>query len=141
MGNRLYPVPVALFAAGVLAAGCGSSGSSDPLTKAEFVQQANSICRENEAERSEGLRNAAGADPELTELTTEALQPVQNMAEELGELSPPAGDATEISAIVEAFETGIADVKADPADPTAVIAAFGQANKLAGNYGLVDCAI
>jgi hypothetical protein len=128
------------FIFGALLAGCGGSGSSGPLTKAEFVQQAKSICQDAEAEQGEALRAADGASG-LAELTLDALSPVQDMAEELAELSPPPGDAKKTAAIIEAVEAGVAEVKADPVAATAAIGAFAEANKLAEAYGLTGCVI
>jgi hypothetical protein len=140
VGPRLYYlVAVAIVGAGLLAVGCGDS-SSGPLTKAEFVQEANSICRDADAERSEALQ-AADGDAELANLAIDAVAPVESMAEELGELSPPAGEAKEVRAIVAAFEAGVAEVKAEPADPTTAIAAFAEANELAEDSGLTDCVV
>ena len=49
-----------VFALGLLAAGCGGddddadpAGSSEPLTKAEFIDQADTICSEANAETQE----------------------------------------------------------------------------------------
>src|ERR1043166_5193165 len=121
------------FVFGMLVAGCGGSDSSGPLTKAEFVQEAKSICQNAEVEQGEALRAADSASG-LAKLTLAALPPVEEMAEELAELSPPAGDAKEIAAIIEAVEAGVAEVKADPVAATAAIGAFAEANKLAEAY-------
>lgn len=141
MRKGSYTALASVLVAGVFASGCGGSGSSDPLTKAEFVEQANSICRDAATERSEELRDAADGDPGLAELATAALTPTQEMLEELGELSPPAGDAAKVAAILKAFKAGVAEVEADPTDPTVAMAAFPEASSLAEGYGLTDCAI
>jgi dihydroorotase-like cyclic amidohydrolase len=121
-----------------LLSGCG--GSSDPLTKAEFTQEASSICRDAKAEQAEALQ-AVDENAGLAELTSDALSPVQSMTEELSELSPPPADTQEVKALIEAFEAGVADVKASSADPAVSIAAFAEANQLAEAYGLADCVV
>ncbi len=111
------------------------------MNRAQFVQEANSICQSAEVERSEALEEAADGDPKVSELAIDALQPVEEMTEELDELGAPAGDENEIEAIVRAFEASIREVRADPADPTAAIAAFAEPSQLAEGYGLTDCVI
>lgn len=129
----------------LLVAGCGGSGSAAPaapLKKPQFVQQANSICKNAEAERNEAMREAVDGEPEAAEFVTEAaLPPVQQMTEELGDLGAPVGDQKEAQAIIGAFEAGIKKIEADPTDLTAGVGAFDHANKLALEYGLVDCTI
>ena len=141
MPKYFYMALAFVLVTGVFAAGCGGSGSSDPLTKAEFVEQGNSICRETGTERSKALRDAADGDPGLAELTAAALTPTQEMIEELGELNPPNSDAAKVTAMLKAFRAGIAEVEADPANPTVAMAAFAEASKLAESYGLTDCVI
>lgn len=127
------------LALGAILVGCG--GSSEPLTKAEFVEEAQSICQNAESQQSEALKDAANSDSGLAQLTLAALPPVQDMAEELADLNPPPRDAKKVDAIVEAVEAGVAEVKADPGDTTAAIEAFAEANKLAEAYGLTGCVI
>jgi hypothetical protein len=127
--------------AGLILAGCGGSSSAEPLNKPQFIQEASAICRDADAERAEVLRNASSDQPGAAELTTEALPPVEEMIEELGELGPPAGDTKEVRAIIAAFEAGLKDLKANPADLTSAVSAFAEANQLAEDYGLADCTI
>lgn len=138
--EKLFAVLAPLLAAGLLVAGCGGSGSSDPLTRSEFIEEANTICQEAEAERSEVLRGVEGS-PALSTLASEAISSVEGMTEELAELNPPAADSKEIAAIVGAFQAGVAEVKADSADPSVGISAFAEASSLAEDYGLTDCTI
>ncbi len=70
-----------------------------------------------------------------------ALPPVQEMIEELGDLGPPAGDEKKVQAIIEAFEDGVERLEANPANVSAGVAAFENANKLSEQYGLVACRI
>jgi hypothetical protein len=139
--KALYTALLATVIVGLVAAGCGDSGSSDPLTKAQFLQEGNSICEDAETERSEALQSAADGDPEVAELATDALPPVEEMTEELSELDGPAGERGEVQAIVDAFNEGVEEVKADPGDPAVAISAFTEANTLAESYGLTDCTI
>jgi hypothetical protein len=141
MSKRLRVVALSIFVVVLLLTGCGGSGSSDPLTKAEFIREATSICRSADSEQDKALRDAAGGDPELSELTVDALSPVESMTEELGELNPPPGDTKEVNALIEALEAGAAKVKANPADPAISTTAFAEANDLAEAYGLAECIV
>jgi hypothetical protein len=137
-------IPVALLASlvgGLVLVGCGGSSSAEPLKKPQFAREANSICQEAEAERAKALKNTASSQSGLAELTTIALPPIQKMTEELGELGVPVGDDKEVDAIIAAFEKGVERVEADPANLDAAVVAFAEANKLAEDYGLADCAI
>jgi hypothetical protein len=133
---------VSIVLAGTLAAvGCGGSGDAAPLTRAQFIDQANAICSNSETERSTATREAAGDGEEAAPVTKAALQPVQQMAEELGDLGPPAGDEREVEAIIASFEKGIKKLEASSTDLVSTIAAFERADELADEYGLTSCAI
>jgi hypothetical protein len=141
-GKTFCAASSAALAIALIAAGCGGSGESAPLKKPQFVTQANSICRNAEAERDTALREAASSNPEVAALATEtALPPIQKMTEELGELGPPVGHEKEVGAIIGAFEKGIKSVEANPSDVASDVSAFTRANELAEEYGLTDCQI
>lgn len=125
-----------------IVAGCGDSSEAKPLKKSQFVEEANSICRDAAAERNDAMREAAGGNPEAAEFVNETiLPPIQQMAEELSDLGAPVGDEKEVRAIVAAFEKGVKKVEADPSDLSAGVTAFDHADELALDYGLVDCTI
>jgi hypothetical protein len=144
--SAIYTAAIALLAAGLLAAGCGGSGSAAPLKKPQFVREANAICANAVDEREKALSDAtkegSDSEPGQAALVTEvALPPVQKMSEELADLGVPVGDEKEVQAIVKAFERGIATVEKDPTSVNGVIGAFAEASKLAEAYGLTSCAI
>jgi hypothetical protein len=141
MSKRILTAMIIASIAGLLVIGCGDSSSADPLTKTQLVDEANSICTSADAERSEALDEEGDANPGLADLSRSALLPVEEMTEDLAEWTAPPGEAQKVRAIVEAFEAGVAEVRADPADPTVAISAFGEANELAESYGLTACVI
>lgn len=118
------------------------------MTKAEFVQQGNAICRKRNAERGQAIAVASGqrksegapSQAELEMLVTAALPPVREMIGELADLEAPKGDEDKVGAIVEKFERAADKVEADP---TTVLDtsqdSFVEAGKLAAAYGLTDC--
>lgn len=141
----------ALFAAlaiGLVIAGCG--GASDPLTRAEFLERGNAICRQTQQERDaaakevakEGAPGSEGSSQSGLEafVTEVALPPIQKMTEELAGLKPPKRDEKQVAAIIAGFEKGIAKLEANPQGP-AIVNAFSSADKQAEAYGLNNCTI
>jgi len=141
------PVLVGTLLIALAGIGCGDSADAGPLTKSQFLLQADSICRTAEEEREEALKEAAeqedtGSGSEAEYFVSEvALPPIESMNEDLGDLVPPRGDEKEVEAIIAAFEQGIGRIEADPTDLTIAVSAFTKANQLSEAYGLKDCTI
>ena len=136
-----------LFALAALIAGCGGddegSGSGEPLTKAEFLEQGNAIC----AEGNEAINAAAGdlnqnsPPEEIQAFASETLVPeVQNQIDGLRGLSPPEGDEATVEAILDAAQEANDQVEEDPSAITSNEDPFNEANDLASEYGLQECA-
>lgn len=125
-----------------LAIGCGGSSDAAPLKKTQFVKQGNAICATMQAERDsqtkEAQKQLSGADE--TEAMSFALEPVETMTDELGELGAPTGQEEEVEAIIAAFEDGVSQLEAEPTGPKSATA-FEQADKQAAAYGLTECTI
>jgi hypothetical protein len=143
--SRVFASFVGALAVALIAAGCGSS-EPDPLTKAEFTKQGNSICKnsaeEREAKTSEAAKEDKGGSEEEefeTFVADAALPPIQDMTEELAGLGVPKGDEKEVEAMVVAFEVGVEKLEANPR--TLSGPAFAKADKLAEDYGLTECKI
>jgi hypothetical protein len=149
MARGILGVIVCLFLLAI-AVGCGGGGSSDaaPLTKAQFVQQANSICRKGEEEKQRALLAAArerggktADQTQLEELITEsALPPIRTMTSQLAELEAPSADKAGFKAMVRELERANAKAERNPSlalDPAKD--PFRGADKRAGNYGLKEC--
>jgi hypothetical protein len=154
-------VVLVLSVACAAAAGCGGSGdettsqSTEPAASGttkevtsqkppSFAEQANTICRNAESEREKVVTEATeeGKDSDQASLVTEvALPPIQKMIEELKALTPPKGDEKKVQAIIAAFEKGVVELEANPADFAADVNAFAKADRLAEEYGLTDCGI
>lgn len=142
-----FALVVVGIALSVTGAGCGSS-SPAPLTKAEFVKQANAICRDGRSRKTTAIFNfmkthQVGKSTRALEEKADteiAMPPIQRMNEELRELAAPRGDEDKVNAIVDAFE---AAVKSQEQNPGVVIAGsrdpFHVANLLAIKYGMNKC--
>lgn len=133
---------VAVVLLSMLAIGCGGSSEAAPLKKAQFVKQGNQVCATMQAERDsqskEAQKQLSGADE--AEAMSFALEPIEEMIDELGELGPPVGQEKEVEAIIASFEQGVSQLEADPTGPGSV-SAFEKADEKAAAYGLTECAI
>ena len=137
-GNRIR-VPIAVtfvLLLSLVAIGCGGSSQSEPLTKSEFVKQANVICATAQEERAGQPKEMSGSETDVETLT----EPVEKMAEELGDLAAPAGQQKEVAALVASYEAGVSKLSTDPLGADSA-SAFAKANQLAADYGLSGCSI
>ena len=141
--------------AGVLAvmialamAGCGGDESSDAttasITKAEFIARANVACArirgQAQAELLDFMKSRT-AEPSTADLGRRfVIAPKQREVEEFVALGMPSEDEEQVKAIVTAFETGISEAEAEPAQVAQnSTEALGEAEKLAAEYGLKGC--
>jgi hypothetical protein len=144
--KRLAP---GLAAVAVAAAGCGGSDGGERLSKAEFVSQADAICRTYEA-RLDALGQPANV-AELRSFADKALPIARDGREELGELNPPeeldhtydawldqGDEAIEIvERLRDAAEDGDqAEIQKIAQDAERTDA---EANRLAGELGFEQC--
>lgn len=147
---------IGVVAATCFALGCGSSSSegtsasetaSAPLTKAQFIKQADAICKKVSRERSAAFVSwqeklppgAAETEAQSDKGIKEVIVPsIQRELEELKGLAPPEKDKAKISRIFEALsnvnksfeEQGVKGIASRE------ISRFEQE---AGDYGLKIC--
>ena len=139
----------------LIGAGCGdddeeatTAASSAPPTKEEFIEQADQICLDGNAEIEQAAEEAFSEgrpSPEEEEafFTDTVIPSVQGQVDGLAALTPPEGDEEEVAEIIDAAESALAEVEEDPAaiaeeegsgeDP------FAEATKLAEDYGITEC--
>ena len=145
---------IALLAALALA-GCGgeattttSTGGRVPLTKAEFIAQADRICfaveSQIEAALDDFVTSKQKPDPaQVRRVAREIVVP--RLHEEVATirlLEPPAADRDEVDAILEATERGADQIAADPeAAVDRVPSGLREAERLARDYGSDECGI
>ena len=134
--------------AALVVAGCGG-GDDEPsaLTKAEFVKQGNSICKEGRSER-EKLFQTFTAEVKAGQVTREDQEslvtvilkpPYEKTIEGLEGLGAPEGDEKKVEAIIAAMEKGLAKAEANPLVSLRSNIQFAEANSLAAKYGLTEC--
>ncbi len=134
---------VVLFS--VFAIGCGSSDdSSDSApTKAEYITQADAICKESGDELQATIKSTFGneqpTDAEIVSFTEDEIIPsLEGQLDDLRALTPPESDADSPDDIYNALEDSINTLKDDPAQSTSSDA-FKEANDLANAYGMTEC--
>lgn len=127
-----------------LVAGCGSG--DDGPTKAEFINQADAICKKAHDKLDKAFNQAfAGKQPSQAELNKFALQElvptVQGEVDDVGNLDRPSGDEAQIEAIIGAAQDGVDKVKADPAvlSPQVKFDPLAKNHRLARAYGMKEC--
>jgi hypothetical protein len=151
---------VALAALVLLAAGCGGDGgesdtapagdSSGSISKAEFVERGNAICKEGNEDLASGIQEFAednglsGSDQpsqeELEGLATDVLLPaIDEQVEKLRELGAPKGQEKEVEKFLDNAEAAIAELEADPGMLTEEGSPFTDVNGEAVALGLIVC--
>jgi hypothetical protein len=165
MRNRIAIIAALVCAAFALAvAGCGggdesssttastaaasstTDASGTPLSKEEFIQQADAICKAGNQSTAQAANDLfSGGQPtqqQVDQFATDTLIPaIQDEIDQIGALTPPAGDEDDVQAILTAVSGALEKVKADP---TALFAStdegpFKEADQLASAYGLKVC--
>jgi hypothetical protein len=139
-------------------AGCGSDSGSNasatgeaaaPLSKAQFVKQAEQICAKGLKEKDKAVATAVeGKSPpsqggidakELEELVNQAIVPsYRQILDQLDQLGAPTSDQTKIDTLISEFESALAAVKSDPVGATKKNP-FDAVDKNAAAYGLDTC--
>jgi hypothetical protein len=143
-----------LAALSVVACGGSSGGSgsapeaSSQPTKAEFVAQANAMCKVAEKRRSEILKKAVGEHPEGQRITQsdqelllkQVVRPFEQMAGRFAEMVPPRGEEAKIRAIGNALRDSFTKVQSDP-ESGLNGTGFKKYDELVIAYGLSSCVI
>jgi hypothetical protein len=139
-------VPCLIAAA--LLVGCGDDdpdSTETALSKSEYLEQGNEICKQQDAEIAAVAERTFGSSaPSQAELirfaNDRAIPQVEETISKLRALTPPAGDERTVKAIYEAAEEGVAKLKETPTLVVNGGEVFAKANKLAAEYGLNECA-
>jgi hypothetical protein len=165
MRNRTVIIAALVCAASALAvAGCGggddsssttsaastvsaaTSATGAPLTKEEFIKQADALCKasnnEVDAQAQQVFGGQQPTNAQLTQFINETLIPsAEDEIAGIDALTPPAGDEDAVQAIIDAVNTAIDKVKANPQAVAASNnnAVFADADRLAVAYGLKVC--
>jgi hypothetical protein len=162
---RLLAATALAVAAGSVAAGCGggddtttvggASGAAGAqgavLTKDAFLAKANEICKKgNQSIKQAGQqffnslglsKNQQPTSDQIQQFGSETLIPkVEAQISAIEALPAPSGDEDRVTAITDAAQQDLDKVKADPSLLNANSDPFTDANRLAKQYGLDQCA-
>lgn len=158
---KTTPLLAPAIGLGLLLAACGDD---DPLTKDEFVEQADALCAETQAEAAP-IWEAAWSDVEaagpsssdghafvfvrMDEAVDELMPLYQEQLDEIGELEPPSDDAELIGDLLDDFDAALAEfadlMDAAAAGDESAMAELEQddptvdVNRRAREYGLTVC--
>jgi hypothetical protein len=151
MGRQSIAVIAGLLAVGLLAAGCGGDddGNTTPISKAQFVQEADVACKKagNQIQRDYLAFLKAHADvteateAEYAELVSTVFKPnIEREIAELRALGAPSGDEQKVEAFIEARQESIQIAEAHPrmllTEGEKVTA---KSTQIAKEYGLESC--
>jgi hypothetical protein len=122
-----------------------SSNSSGPLTKAEFIKQANQICRDGSVKKEELVTSMAklatdtGKPPStqaVEKLVTAGILPLyEEMIDQLAELEAPKGEEAAIDKMVTQYRADLATAESQPVKATKENL-FTDGNDASKAYGL-----
>ncbi len=144
------------LASAVLLSGCGGDdrttavGSDEPkpLTKAEFIHEADRICFATESQIEAAADDVLTGDEEpspreVRRVSREFVVPrLRAQVDTIRLLGAPVGDSDEIERILEATGRGAQEIQADPtAFVDAPPRALQEAERLAEAYGSKECGI
>jgi hypothetical protein len=150
--QRLALLAMALLAV-LVAVGCGGSdnSASTPLTKAEFIKQADALCvkgsEEIKAEAATSMKASesgkkGASQAQFTLVEEKVLFPgFQREVEEVRALGAPNGDGSQVSKILDAFEKGIEEVEEKPVTFLSGESPLSKPSGLADKYGFKACII
>ncbi len=150
MARRLIALLAAALAVVLAVAGCGGSDSSTAsITRAEFIKKADAACRKGEEEIQKEFAVYIKGHEDVTSPTeddySELVETIfvpsaEQEMDEIRALGIPRGDEDQVEALLDARERSIEAAKDEP---KALISnskkIFGEASKLANDYGLKDC--
>ena len=151
MKRTCIGVCAAATAIAIGAAGCGGGDDSTTttaasITKEEFVTQANDICAEgNKTIDSAANETFTGGQPSQADIVAfwdDTLIPsVTDQVAQIKALGIPAGDEDQVNAILAEADSALSEAQqqVDSGEVTNQDP-FADANKLAGEYGLKECA-
>jgi hypothetical protein len=158
VARRIAPALVtAALALGLVAcgddddSGSAATTTTTALTKAEFIREANRICKQQDNKISRASQQFFADAPndqeppasEVAEFGRKTVFPaIQDQIDRVEALGAPEGDEDEVKAILDAAKSGLAKLEANPnqLEKGGAASAFEEFQKLAGDYGLDECA-
>jgi hypothetical protein len=120
-------VVIALVAATLLAAGCGSS--SKPLTRAQLTAKANTICKKVTVKLQAATKKGVSTVQQIAHLAPELASYEETALVELGKLIPPAALESDWKTFISGAQT--------LAENTSKLGEYAKANNLKSARALI----
>jgi hypothetical protein len=126
----------------------GNGGGDDSLSKAEYIERGDQICRagdreiERDAESEFGDLQEQPSREDLVGFVEDVVIPnIEDQIAELRDLPAPEGDEDTVNAIYDAADESIETVKENPEAAVSEGAdnPFEETNRLARDYGFEAC--
>lgn len=149
MNARITSIGLLFIAFLLPASGCGGGEGDDPLTVAQLVRRANSICETagkrqfakfgKSLERKTGSSTEPASQAQLEEATVEAVLPeARRMISELEDLEPPPAAEGKYDSVISKLKMGL---KKAEDSPRLFLSgkAFAAAGKEANDLNLENC--
>lgn len=152
--NLLWVLALA-FAAGSIAAGCGSDGNDDSssstagtgtdttsasLTKDEWISQADAICKASNATIEAGSPGNGATAEEVDAFISDTVVPaIQSQLDDIRGLGTPTEEGAQATGIVDEAQTALDQLKADPTALRNEEDPFAKANADARAFGMKEC--
>jgi hypothetical protein len=150
---------LAVVMAAILLIGCGDDSDSEggetgdiavetgSLTKAQFIERADAICKEEEEQREKLIGNfissstqGGNASTQATTLVNTVLAPgYQRTIERISTLGAPADDEDEVTAFLTAFQKSVEEGVNEPLTFIRNPEPFPEAVRLSDKYGFEVC--
>jgi hypothetical protein len=144
MRSRLYGgLCFAVLAVVLVAAGCGG-GDDDTLTKAQFIKQADAICKKGNKRIDAAAQDIftgqqQPSKAQLTTFATDTLIPdVQRQVDEVRALNEPSEDEDQVNAFLDSAQSELDKGKENPLYMTSS-KSFSETNQLGQQYGFKVC--
>jgi hypothetical protein len=146
-GGRTVKVLMSLVTLALFLASCGGSDEKS-LTKAEFIEQGDEICKQGDQEftadyeeflKSHEIKGVLN-ESQSFEIAEEIYLPnVEKRLGELQELSPPEADQAQVEKIFASTEDALAASNKDVEAMFADVNPFEKSKTLAKEYGFKVC--
>ncbi len=143
--NAKHLIVIAVATTALIAAGCGEDDSSEPpLTKEEFITQADQICAESDQALTQAAQDefgTSGAQPPREDqeafISSVVAPELADQREQIAALNPPEEDSEQIGELLSALEELAAEAESNPG--SVLEGEQTQAAELAGAYGFTVC--
>jgi hypothetical protein len=147
-GYLLRACPFLIAPAVLMLAGCGGSDGDSterPLTKAQYIKQADAICKKVDEKQHRVLavyvkRHPKPRPTQSAAIVAVALSPDKVGIEEIKSLNPPADDRHAIDSMLDEIDAAIKESEKHPTTVLAVVhSPFKKVDQRAAKYGFEAC--